>query len=112
MLIDEAHAFRNADNTWYAALDRLLGGTKKDVVLLTATPVNNSLWDLHNMVLLFARHDAAFRHSGPEAPVAARDLPGGGRARPRSDPRGGPVPDRRCVGGSARPALHPGALRW
>lgn len=61
VVIDEAHAFRNADNSWYAALDRLLGGTPKDLVLLTATPVNNSLWDLHNLVLLFARHDAAFR---------------------------------------------------
>ncbi|MDP9343458.1 MAG: phospholipase D-like domain-containing protein [Actinomycetota bacterium] len=63
VVIDEAHAFRNSDNTWYAALDRLLGGTRKDVVLLTATPVNNSLWDLHNLVMLFARHDAFFRSS-------------------------------------------------
>ena len=62
VVIDEAHAFRNADNTWYAALDRLLGGSRKDLILLTATPVNNSLWDLFNMTLLFARHDAAFRH--------------------------------------------------
>ncbi|HXF38066.1 MAG TPA: helicase-related protein [Actinomycetota bacterium] len=61
VIVDEAHAFRNSDTTWYAALDRLLGGTKKDLVLLTATPVNNSLWDLHNLVMLFARHDAAFR---------------------------------------------------
>lgn len=62
VVIDEAHAFRNADNTWYAALDRLLGGSRKDLILLTATPVNNSLWDLFNMTMLFARHDAAFRH--------------------------------------------------
>jgi superfamily II DNA or RNA helicase len=63
VVVDEAHAFRNADNTWYAALDKLLGGTPKHLVLLTATPVNNSLWDLFNMVLLFARHDAAFRRT-------------------------------------------------
>ncbi|MGH2652815.1 MAG: helicase-related protein [Actinomycetota bacterium] len=62
VVIDEAHAFRNADNTWYAALDRLLGGSRKDLVLLTATPVNNTLWDLFNLTMLFARHDAAFRH--------------------------------------------------
>lgn len=61
VVIDEAHAFRNADNSWYAALDHLLGGTRKNVVLLTATPVNNALWDLYNLVMLFARHDAAFR---------------------------------------------------
>ena len=60
VIIDEAHAFRNMDNTWYAALDRLMGGTPKKLLLLTATPVNNSLWDLHNLFLLFSRHDNAF----------------------------------------------------
>ena len=60
VIIDEAHAYRNVDNTWYAALDRLMGGTPKKLVLLTATPVNNSLWDLHNLFLLFGRHDSAF----------------------------------------------------
>lgn len=58
IVVDEAHAFRNSDNTWYAALDRLLGGSEKHVVLLTATPVNNGLMDLYNLVMLFARHDA------------------------------------------------------
>ena len=60
VIIDEAHAYRNTDNTWYAALDRLMGGTPKKLLLLTATPVNNSLWDLHNLFLLFGRHDSAF----------------------------------------------------
>ena len=60
VIIDEAHAYRNVDNTWYAALDRLMGGTSKKLLLLTATPVNNSLWDLHNLFLLFGRHDSAF----------------------------------------------------
>ena len=60
VIIDEAHAYRNVDNTWYAALDRLMGGTQKKLLLLTATPVNNSLWDLHNLFLLFGRHDGAF----------------------------------------------------
>ena len=60
IVIDEAHAYRNLGNTWYAALDRLMGGTPKKLVMLTATPVNNSLWDLHNLFLLFARHDSAF----------------------------------------------------
>ena len=60
VVVDEAHAYRSADNTWYAALDRLMGGTPKKLLLLTATPVNNSLWDLHNLFLLFARHDGAF----------------------------------------------------
>ena len=60
VIIDEAHAYRNVGNTWYAALDRLMGGTPKKLLLLTATPVNNSLWDLHNLFLLFGRHDSAF----------------------------------------------------
>ena len=60
VIIDEAHAYRNVDNTWYAALDRLMGGTPKKLLLLTATPVNNSLWDLHNLFLLFGRHDSSF----------------------------------------------------
>ena len=60
VIIDEAHAYRNVDNTWYAALDRLMGGESKKLLLLTATPVNNSLWDLHNLFLLFGRHDGAF----------------------------------------------------
>ena len=60
VIIDEAHAYRNADNTWYKALDRLMGGSEKRLLLLTATPVNNSLWDLHNLFLLFGRNDRAF----------------------------------------------------
>ena len=60
VIIDEAHAYRNVDNTWYAALDRLMGGAPKKLLLLTATPVNNTLWDLHNLFLLFGRHDSAF----------------------------------------------------
>ena len=46
VIIDEAHAYRNDDNTWYAALDRLMGGAPKKLLLLTATPVNNSLWEI------------------------------------------------------------------
>lgn len=60
VIVDEAHAFRNADTYWYEALDRLMGGEQKDLVLLTATPVNNSLWDIHSLLLLFGRHDGAF----------------------------------------------------
>ena len=60
VVIDEAHAYRNTDNTWYAALDRLMGGATKKLLMLTATPVNNSLWDLHSLFLLFGRHDGAF----------------------------------------------------
>ena len=69
VIVDEAHAFRTPDTTYYEALDRLLGGTPKTLVLLTATPVNNALWDLYHEIMLFARHDAAFAKS-----LGVRDL--------------------------------------
>lgn len=70
VIIDEAHAFRSPDTTYYHALNRLLGGTPKDLVLLTATPVNNALWDLYHQMMLFARHDAHFA----DAPLEIADL--------------------------------------
>jgi superfamily II DNA or RNA helicase len=64
VIVDEAHALRNADTSWYRAMERLLGGSPKQVVLLTATPINNGLWDLYNLVMLFGRHDRAFAAYG------------------------------------------------
>ncbi len=64
VVVDEAHALRSEDTSWYAAMERLLGGERKNVVLLTATPVNNGLWDLFNLVMLFAHHDRAFASIG------------------------------------------------
>ena len=64
IVIDEAHALRNPDTTWRRAAERLVGGKDKHVVLLTATPINNGLWDLFHMVMLFARHDRAFDIAG------------------------------------------------
>jgi superfamily II DNA or RNA helicase len=64
IVIDEAHALRNEDTTWYRAMERLLGGQRKEVVMLTATPINNGLWDLYNLVMLFAHHDRAFSSIG------------------------------------------------
>lgn len=70
IVVDEAHALRNVDSTWWSALDRLMSGSPKSLLLLTATPVNNTLWDLHNLFMLFARHDAAFA----EEPLRIRSL--------------------------------------
>jgi superfamily II DNA or RNA helicase len=64
IVIDEAHALRNPDTTWHRAVARLAGGTEKHLLLLTATPINNSLADLHHLVMLFARHDRAFAADG------------------------------------------------
>lgn len=32
VVVDEAHAFRNEDTTWYRAMERLLGGERKQAV--------------------------------------------------------------------------------
>ena len=64
VLVDEGHALRNPDTTWHRAISRMLGGEPKDLVLLTATPINNGLWDLYHLVMIFARHDRAFAAHG------------------------------------------------
>ena len=48
VVIDEAHNVRNPSTLRAEAIRRLLAGrVPKDLVLVTATPVNNSLWDLY-----------------------------------------------------------------
>lgn len=65
VVVDEAQAFRNPNTQRAEALRRLLRGTPpKNLVLLTATPVNNTLWDLYYLLTLFVGHDAAFAHRG------------------------------------------------
>ena len=32
VVVDEAHALRSEDTSWYAAMERLLGGERKNVV--------------------------------------------------------------------------------
>ena len=65
VVVDEAHALRNPDTSWVRALRRLLQGRPpKQLVLMTATPVNNSLWDLYTLLSHFIGHDAAFAGQG------------------------------------------------
>ncbi len=65
VVVDEAHAFRNPDTDRSKALRHLLQGTPpKKLVLITATPVNNSLWDLYYLLTYFAQHDAVFADRG------------------------------------------------
>lgn len=61
LVVDEAHAFRNPRTRRYDALARLAVGRR--VLLLTATPVNNSAADLAALVHLFAGADD-FRRFG------------------------------------------------
>ncbi len=65
VIIDEAHAYRSAATQRAEVLSRLLEGTPpKALVMLTATPVNNSLWDLYNLLAYFIRNDATFASVG------------------------------------------------
>lgn len=65
IVIDEAHAYRNPDTDRAGALRTLLKGTPpKGVVMLTATPVNNSLWDLYYLLAYFIHSDSAFADTG------------------------------------------------
>ena len=59
IIVDEAHNYRNPDAPMRAGILRqLLFGKKKDILLLTATPVNNSLWDLYNLIHFFIKQDS------------------------------------------------------
>lgn len=65
VVIDEAHAFRNPSTNQAEALRLLLQeDPPKDLVLLTATPVNNSLWDLYYLLSYFIKNDAMFSAYG------------------------------------------------
>jgi hypothetical protein len=56
VVVDEAHAFRNPRTRRYEALQRMIGPAH--VLLLSATPVNNSLDDLQHIIRLFAQPTA------------------------------------------------------
>jgi hypothetical protein len=65
VVIDEAHNYRNPDSPARAGvLRRLLLGPRRDLLLLTATPVNNALWDLYHLLRYFVKQDAVFADRG------------------------------------------------
>lgn len=66
VVVDEAHNLRSASAERSKALDRVIlsGSRPKQVVLLTATPVNNSLHDLDTLLRYFIRNDAQFASIG------------------------------------------------
>src|SRR6266545_4918710 len=55
-VIDEAHRFRNPDTNRYRALARLVVGSR--VLLVSATPIHNSVADLLHLLRLFLRDHA------------------------------------------------------
>lgn len=61
VVVDESHNFRNATTNRYENLSRILTlGKPKKVILLTATPVNNSIFDLYNQIQLITRGQEDF----------------------------------------------------
>ena len=65
VVIDEAQNLRNPSTQRADALRRLLAGSPpKKLVLLLATPVNNSLWDLYYLLSYFLHNDATFADVG------------------------------------------------
>jgi superfamily II DNA or RNA helicase/HKD family nuclease len=64
VVVDEAHNLRNSNAEKSKAVDRVIreGKYPKQVMLLTATPVNNSLRDLETLVSYFIKDDARFAH--------------------------------------------------
>lgn len=65
VIVDEAHNYRNPDSpTRAGTLRSLLSGKQRDVLFLTATPVNNSLWDLYHLIRFFMKQDACLADRG------------------------------------------------
>ena len=68
ILVDESHNFRNRNAQRYAAIESVLGanggrgrdGLRKKIILLTATPVNNDLFDLYNQIALITQGDRSY----------------------------------------------------
>ena len=58
IIVDEAHYFKSSGSNRYGALRDLMATGKKQVVLLTATPINNSLMDLYSLLSLYLRDDS------------------------------------------------------
>ncbi|MFQ5503022.1 MAG: helicase-related protein, partial [Phycisphaerae bacterium] len=63
ILVDESHNFRNDKANRYLALEQVIqynggrgrDGERKKIVLLSATPINNDLYDLANQIRLFTQ---------------------------------------------------------
>lgn len=62
IVVDESHNFRNSATNRYRTLQRLIGSGKRNkrVVLLTATPINNSIYDLYHQILLITRNSESY----------------------------------------------------
>jgi len=68
ILVDESHNFRNRSTQRYENLERVISsnggrgrqGTRKKMILVTATPVNNNILDLYNQITLITGGDRTY----------------------------------------------------
>ena len=68
ILIDESHNFRNRTTQRYENLERIISsnggrgrdGGRKKLIMLTATPINNNIFDLYNQITLITRGDRSY----------------------------------------------------
>ena len=68
ILIDESHNFRTRTTNRYENLERIISanggkgraGNRKKLILLTATPINNTIFDLYNQITLITRGDRSY----------------------------------------------------
>jgi superfamily II DNA/RNA helicase len=63
-IIDEGHNFRNHNSGRYKQLQSVLNANKQ-LFMLTATPINNSLFDLKDQIDLFTGKDEKFFAAAP-----------------------------------------------
>lgn len=67
VVVDEAHSFRNSSTNRYRNLLKLVSSGKRNkrVLLLTATPINNNVFDLYHQISLLTRNsDTYYREDG------------------------------------------------
>ena len=65
VIADEAHHLRNAGTRQHDAVTEITtAGARKDILLVTATPINNSLRDLEHLLGLFLVSDDALAAKG------------------------------------------------
>ncbi|MFB8791173.1 MAG: helicase-related protein [Potamolinea sp.] len=62
IVVDESHNFRNSATNRYRNLQKLIGSGKRNkrVLLLTATPINTSIYDLYHQILLLTRNTETY----------------------------------------------------
>ena len=68
ILVDESHNFRNPSTQRYENMESVINahgrrgrqGSRKRIILVTATPINNNIFDLYNQITLFTGGDRGY----------------------------------------------------